>query len=441
MPPGATKCPRHWPYRFGVITLRLDSGERLPILIDRNTGIPPVLPLRWVLKGRHRKASSTWAAYLRRIAELYEWYSRQGVDFDELIMSGEPLDLGTVGFALEDVDRGLAPEIAGHIRPQRSGFEPAPIRNARMYNRRLYVWVAFVKWALRRENWQSGRRRAPTPEERAARIDFQELLDEFIDDERQPEGTGNQRLGLTDRELSAIEAVIAPDPAGRFRDDVFSAETLPRLWAMYLLARWGGLRIGEILNMHVEDVPTVESGSNRLAVRRRPDDEDDPRLILPAVKRRDRLVPVPFDVIKHLQRYIAHRRGNSRWPDLLLSTTEDLPLSSSRASDQARQLRGYSAAEYELMYPGESHTLGQFTWHRLRHTRALELLPVLVNLDDPQRAGLQEFLDVFGWARESSADPYILELTRERSATFVERGFALDREMHSAGADENEHDR
>jgi len=208
-----------------------------------------------------------------------------------------------------------------------------------MHNRRLYLWVRFLKWALRRENWRSGRRRPPTIEERSARVDFLALLDEFVDEESEPESRGMRRTGLSRLELDAIEAVLAPDASGSFRDDVFSPGTMPRLWALYLLGRYGGLRIGEILNMHLEDIPAAASGSNDVEVRRREDDQGDPRLILPSVKRGDRTVRLPAEVVEELRAFVRVQRGSSKWPDLLLSTTEDMPLSYSRTAEPPRVYR------------------------------------------------------------------------------------------------------
>lgn len=448
MPRGMTKCPRRWSHRFGVITLKLATGERLPVIIEGETGIPLTLALRWALTMRRQVSSTTLASYLRRIAELYEWHYRQGIDFDDFIRAGKPVDLTVIGRALDDVDRGLDgdtdpkpdPAISGHIQPDETTHDPEAKEKARrkpvMHNLRLDLWCQFLKWVLRQDYWRTGARRPASEAQRAARVDFEADIDEFSNDEREPTPDGGRRPGLSDLELEAIESVIAPDGQGRFRDDVFSPETTPRVWALYLLGRYGGLRIGEKLNMHLEDIPTPASGLNEVEILRRMDDADDPRLIAPSVKRGDRTVVVPRDVVDELNHFIREHRGASKWPDLFLSTTEDMPLSYSRAADIAVQLRDYAQAEFERRNPGVPHTLDTFTWHRLRHTRAREVLPLLVDLDSPSLTGVADFLRMFGWAREESAKPYIEDVRQERIHVRLERAFENDRVHHLTGDDD-----
>ena len=427
-----TRCPRHKDAPFGILTQVFPTGERLPTLIDHRTGLPPLLPLRFALKRRFAWGSpNTPAVYLRRIGDLYGWYSLYGFDLDSLIVSGEPVDLRDISRALVELDagwivlreRGAQRLIAGHISWDADDFAPAPIANVRAHNLRLLVWVMFLRWVLRPANWRGGRNLHASEASRQCWNDTIDNLDSFLSDELRRGGTSQRRSGFTAKELEVLEAVLAPDSLGRFSTGFFAPAVQYRNYVIYLMARWGGLRIGEILNTHVEDIPAGSLGLTHLWVKRRHDDAEEPRLIAPSVKRGGRKVPMPDDSLDAVRTFIRRHRRSTKWPDLLLADTHDMPLSYARAGDIAKQVRRYASREFERRHPGEAHTLDKFSWHRLRHTRARELLPLYVQLDKPYREshGMRQFLEVFGWAAESSAEPYIWELQQEHAVALAHR--------------------
>lgn len=441
----STRCPRRKEGRFGILTQRFPGGERLPTLIDHMTGLPPVLAQRFALKRRFSYGSpNTLAIYLRRIGDLYEWYYVHGIDLDDLIVSGGSVDLRYVGRALADLDAGLNELmnkslerlVAGRIEWDPDDFTPAPVRNPRAHNLRLLVWVMFLRWVLKPANWQGGRNLHPAGNARHDWHDTVDALDEFLTDEWRLVGTADRRSGFTPQELGAIEAVLCPERSGRFREEYFTPGVRHRNYIMYLLTRWGGLRIGETLSMHLEDIPKASTGLTYIIVKRRHDDEGEPRLVAPSVKRSDRMVPMPEPALDSLRSFPRKHRGESRWPDLILSSTEDMPLSYARAGDIAKQVRRYASAEFERRYPGQAHTLHKFSWHRLRHTRARELLPNYVDPKNLDRSshGMQRFLDIFGWARASSAEPYIYDLRQEYGLALADS--AVEDDLARLQADE-----
>jgi hypothetical protein len=66
----------------------------LPMLVDRNTWLPPRLPLRWVVRRRRWECMpNTLASNLRALGLLYEWGARMhGTDVDTLLERGIFLD-------------------------------------------------------------------------------------------------------------------------------------------------------------------------------------------------------------------------------------------------------------------------------------------------------------------------------------------------------------
>jgi hypothetical protein len=59
---------------FRVLMLKLDTGERLPCLVDASTWLPTRVATRWAVRYRRfRVQSSTLAADLRVLARVYAW--------------------------------------------------------------------------------------------------------------------------------------------------------------------------------------------------------------------------------------------------------------------------------------------------------------------------------------------------------------------------------
>ena len=78
---------------FSVLHLVLDSGERLPCLIDATTWIPARVALRWALRyRRYRVQSSMLASHLRVLAKVYRRTQEiAGLDLDDRLTQGRTL--------------------------------------------------------------------------------------------------------------------------------------------------------------------------------------------------------------------------------------------------------------------------------------------------------------------------------------------------------------
>src|SRR5208283_5886406 len=81
------------PSPFTVLNVVLDSGERLPCLVELATWIPVRVATRWAVRyRRYRVQASTLANNLRVLARVYGW-SRDcaGLDLDDLLTQGQIL--------------------------------------------------------------------------------------------------------------------------------------------------------------------------------------------------------------------------------------------------------------------------------------------------------------------------------------------------------------
>ena len=76
---------------FCVIRLVLDTGERLPCLVDQETWLPVRLATRWVMRyRRYRRQPSTLADNLRILGLLYTWVRTSGgFDLDNYLTQGK----------------------------------------------------------------------------------------------------------------------------------------------------------------------------------------------------------------------------------------------------------------------------------------------------------------------------------------------------------------
>ena len=85
---------RNAPIPYTVIHLKLDSGERLPCLVDHETWIPARVATRWAVRyRRYRVQSSTLANNLRTLRQVYNWAETVGnLNLDDFLTTGSILD-------------------------------------------------------------------------------------------------------------------------------------------------------------------------------------------------------------------------------------------------------------------------------------------------------------------------------------------------------------
>lgn len=185
--------------------------------------------------------------------------------------------------------------------------------------------------------------------------------------------------------------------------------------------RWGGLRLGEALKVQLEDIPPRESDADAILrevdgsalaiqIHRRVDDLLDTRRSEPAVKRLGRRVALPDTVIKLLWDYRDTLPKST--PYLVRTDDKTRALSYSQASKIAAAIRPAATKLFEAQHPGDAHTLSAFRWHRLRHTRAVEMLPEYFPDGQADPIRQRQFCDAFGWAYLESAEPYLRLLYR-----------------------------
>lgn len=388
------------------------TGERFSVLVDA-AGIPLRLPHRYSLRVRRVGASSRLRSALLRLRDLYSGFAVAALPLEHLLASGS--------LTSRDV------EVALHRLEEHEGGSSPWLRH-----QRIVWWCDFLEWAVVRANWESGNgydASRQTYEEDTARAD--RITVDLADLARQPLA-GPPRRGFSHRELEVIRDLFTPDRDGRWPASPF-ARNHRRNYALYLVLRWAGLRLGEALGLRGSDVPPRESDADRLlrrtierrtlsiAVRRRPDDARNPLLDEPRTKRKGRDVPVPDGVVEQLWQL---RESHDDPDGPVFRSERGGPLSKSAALDVFKGIRTPATRLYESRWPEEVHTLAAIIPHRFRHGRAVELLPKYFPDGVDSERGRREFCGFFGWARFACADPYV-KLLHLEEAERVRRAISL----------------
>lgn len=420
--------PGRWPKslpaenRYRVIMQCMVTGQRLPTLIDAESGLPPRLALRWAFQRCRRWAPSTVQAELRQIGILYEFYDcKRGRDLDDFLISGEFPSESDVLDALYYAEHRHDPHLAGRITPTANGAVTGDLIPPRSFNRILAAWSVFLIWVARPRNF-----RQLLPGERStwSRELTKELtteLKDFFAEMRRPEPRSPQGLGLTAIELELIELWF--DAADKGRAHGFSPGTAERNRRMYDTGRWAGVRRGELLKICGTDTPNPLIGEDELRIHRRYNDPADPRKKRPpSVKTLERKIVLPTSLAWELWEFASRATGKSPSSPYLFLSQAGSPLSVDTADDIIRAIGRYTAEFARLHYPEVSHTLDELAWHRLRHTRAQELLPEYLAIE----GGLEQFQKLFGWSDPRSMNAYV-GLAMGRHASEMLRGIYRSR--------------
>lgn len=379
------------PPEFCLVNLVLDTGERLPCLVDKQTWLPARLATRWAVRWRrYRVQASTLASNLRVLGKMYDWAWRIAeLDLDQHLTDG----------------RLLTPQqlesLAAHLRENatfRDGSTIAP----HTYNTHLSVIEDFLKWSLYPAN--RGGIASFSLEELTAEREYLALFFRSI----RVSGGQTQRLQpLTEAEIKQIRDAIQPHSGNKgnwiFPNNAFSNQTALRNWLMFEVSYELGLRRGELLKLRLDSLP--RGREEILLVRRLPDDPHDSRTREPAVKTAERKLPASRNLLQALRHYITTPppagRVHGQSPYLFV-TRRGNPVSIDTAQDIIRAIGKHSGIQ-------------SLSWHRLRHTWAERMADLL--LEQPN--GMDILMYLGGWSHPGSPKRYIQNALARQSARLL----------------------
>lgn len=359
---------------FSVLHLVLDSGERLPCLVEAATWIPARVALRWAMRyRRYRVQSSTLAANLRVLAEVYRWTQETGgFDLDDRLTQGRTLQNHEIeslarsfrGTSTQELDTGA-------------------------FDQHLAVLEDFLKWSLDSEN-RGGRRSL----ELAQLAQERNRIGLILHSLRLGARAADRIEPLEDAYIQAIRNSIGPrrDAKGVLTfPKAFSPHTRLRNWLMFEVALELGIRRGELLKLRLDSLP--RGADDGIRVLRRPDDPHDARSKEPAVKTAERVIPASRNLLAAVRAYLTYPqplgRTSGRSPYLFVARSGN-PVSMDTADDVIAAI-------------GEHSGVAPLSWHRLRHTWAERMAEAFAG----QPNGMDRLVYLGGWTNPQSATRYI----------------------------------
>lgn len=349
-----------------------NGGERLPMLLDATTGIPQFLPTVFIvtaIRSRNRAANTIGHA-LRAILHIYASARAQSIDIEDRFRRAEWLTVGEIDCLARDArvpTKNLTADAGGVVSESRRsvtrGLERARLAPKAGKHRQVNVAVAASRLRYARDylNWLALHQLARMPRDTAGWSDADAARQQMAKaiDARVPvsgkQSILNAREGLSEE---ALEQVVGAVKVG--------SETNPWIREFVrhrnqLLVHWSyrlGLRRGELLGVKIED---VDFRKGEVLIRRRADDQDDPRQNQPNAKTRDRILPLPTDLLGLTETFIMkHRRnipGARKNSFLFVADRTGRPLSMSAMTKLIAELRN--------QHPEVSSDL---TWHTFRFT-------------------------------------------------------------------------
>jgi integrase len=299
------------PYKIQIV--KFDDGERYPILLHSDTGMPLFMPTIYITTMRRsaNRAFKSLEADLRAIMQLYTWASIEGVDIEEQFAQGQFFETS---------------EIEAVVRAARMKYdELVELHEAsqiKVSNPSVISYEKFRKLAPKKSSQVQGATGATRIRHIRDYIDWLAVMsisrissksDDFQNVEaarahmkkgftaRLPKSKGrnqeNNREGIEDKDVDYILSVLNPEsPENPFTD--YGARVRNQL--IFLLLYMVGVRRGECLGIKIDDI-NFQDGT--VLIRRRADDPDDLRKDRPNTKTKDRKLPLEGALLDMLQNW------------------------------------------------------------------------------------------------------------------------------------------
>lgn len=304
---------------YAVTTVVHLDGERLPMVIDKETGLPVDIVLEYLISNCRGLAPSTILRVAESIALALEW-SREILGVDGLVprlLRGQIFSAAELS-SLSEYLRASYKKGAGIDSPLIVSPDTHYIRLQRVSSFCMYLMAEAAS-------------RIPLSDPKCIVLNdrinlLQSSLQELLPSRPVPSTTIKS---LVPHQVEILLEVLDPShPSNPFsRLDV---QVRNRSIVEVLIDT--GIRPGELLNLRVQDISF--GNPSHIKVIRRPHPHDDPRRIPASVKRRSRILPISnFETASHLEHYVREirstfeARSNKPVPFVFISTDHGAPLS------------------------------------------------------------------------------------------------------------------
>lgn len=410
---------------FQLKTILLDTGERLPLLIERATGIPLFEPTVFTVSQLRARnlATNTIIQAMRAIVVLHTMLAKNDIDLNRRLDEGKILSQGEidelVGMAKKELasftdlgkeeDRRDQPRKVLSLEQARLSLTrnqaPNEVNSDTTAIRLLYI-REYLNWRIDERLLRT----TTSHKHRATLAELKVIVDEAIS-QRTPISRGRchqeERLGLDgDERALLLEITDLQHP-----DNPWSSSHAKERNALIVRLGLGlGLRRGELLGLRIQDISALHE---EVFVARRPDDKTDPRLDQPNAKTRERTIVLTSSLAEQIRTYVQGLRreqGDARkHPFLLVASGTGKPLSISGFNKIFRPLQQAS--------PQLRHVIS----HLLRHTFNDDMSDELEAAGESGPAVWKSLLRLNGWSETSQMPARYTKRSTARKANAAHR--------------------
>jgi integrase len=352
---------------FLVRTVIFESGERFPVLIDRDSGMPLFDPTVYCVSGlrARNKATNTIDQALRSIMVLLTFLKTNHINLRERFQNGALFNLNEIDELISISRKSYSPRDSRDKGSLSSNshkplsFEKVRRLSIKSAGNNVCSHTAANRVRVIRDylKWHVNRHLLKNPENEYLKqswLQCSEILNARIPRIRKFNSVG-AREGLSELQIKRLLEVIDPSFEGNPWKSSHARErnNLIVLWFLSL-----GIRRGELLNIKISD---IDSRRNLVTIARRADDKDDVRRKQPLVKTRDRILELSPVLLKLTLDYIIHTRnkvkGARKNEFLFVSTRNGDPLSSGAVNKVFNELESAFPKDFSSLTP-----------HVLRHS-------------------------------------------------------------------------
>lgn len=381
---------------YAIKLVRLESGERLPILCDRQSGLPIHKVTLWVLTELRavNLSVSTIQQALQSIMVLLSVLDELKIDLVKRLYGGAFLTVSEIELvarcckfpAAEIKSLGAMP--SGKVNAVE---KVSPQVSVSTVSIRLYYIKRYLGWIATTHLMGIGASSPNFLPLEKLKVLVLESVQARIPSGRHYLGSGS-KTGLSESDLKLMQRYVAPD----FEANPWGGAHVRQ--RNYLIFRWLlslGVRRGELLGIKISD---INFQSNEVFIARRSDDPADPRRRQPCAKTSPRLLALDPELAELTRNYIMSdrrmTRGAKRHEFLWVATGTGRPMSLACLNKIFKTLR----LNCELLPDDLSpHTL-RHTWNEL-FSDAVDKHGVSPELEQKIRSRMMGWSETSGMAK------------------------------------------
>lgn len=363
---------------YKVRSLMTQGGERIPLIVDAQSGLPMTKPNQYMLRDRRARCeTATLEKELRHIALVYTWATARRIDLEVRLNSSDGLSPSEIS--------DLVDAVRADMRKSDSDISSLvmPVVSNPTWASRLFAIRDYISWSLDEALFRSD----------LGTLHYQHALDRRnrifrAITARIPDDKPGQGEGLSPELRERLWSIIHPDSV----ENPWHRALRHRNRLIIELMSKLGPRKSELLKVRTAGVTTGPSAS--IFISRERDSVADPRRQEPRAKTLERKLPLGDYLRSIMDEYILKERvhvpGSKRTPYLIVSRN-GTPLTLSGIREVFQQIVVRHREFAQLLSP-----------HALRHTACdLWWAQLMRNSDLDSSAKKEIFNYIMGWTEGS----------------------------------------